>query len=108
MNLTQEFENRLKRKSLFDKKSWMSHLKTNQIDKSMMDQLVLDFLVKEGYKQAATDFAQESGLTVDLSKEHNMREKHRIRKLLLEEQIDEVIVAINNIDPKVGLIIVKW
>lgn len=102
MNLTEQFENRLQRKTLFDQPQWLSSLKSSSINKSKMDEMVLDFLVKEGYKQAATDFADETGLEVDLTVQKNMNEKHNIRQLFLTEEIDQVIATINGIDPKVN------
>ena len=89
MNLTQQFEYRLKRKQNFDKQAWIKHLSENQIDKQLMDKLVLNFLIKEGYKQAATDFAEEAGLEVNLGNELNMHQKHNIRQLLLSERIED-------------------
>jgi hypothetical protein len=101
MNLTEKFENRLNRKALFSQVQWLDHLRTKSINKDSMDRLVLDFLIKEGYKQAATDFAEEAGLLIDLSNQKNMSEKHEIRKLLLAEEIDSVIENIDKVDPDV-------
>jgi hypothetical protein len=72
MNLTEQFEDRLARKTLFNQKSWLGHLKYSNMSKELMDKLILDFLIKEGHKQAAKDFASESGLKFDPEKHQNM------------------------------------
>ena len=53
------------------------------------------------HKQAAIDFADEANLEFKVSDHTNMDIKHKIRKLMLKEEIDLVIEEINKIDKKV-------
>ena len=56
------------------------------------------------HKQAALDFCEEAGLRFDLYDSIHIYEKHKIRKLLLSEQIEDVIQEVEKIDTEVS----KW
>ena len=55
------------------------------------------------HKQAAIDFSEEAGLLFEPNQHEFMIEKHQIRKLLLNREIDKTIELINKIDKSVKL-----
>lgn len=61
----------------------------------------MDYLVIEGYKDAAQNFARESGLTpsIDLdSIEYRMGIKNAIQR----GDVEEAIAKVNDLNPEVG------
>ena len=67
-----------------------------------MDELVMNFLVHEGYKEGATAFAQESGCDANIDTD-SIDQRKAIRKLILEGNIEEAIRQINELNPEVSL-----
>lgn len=63
--------------------------------------MIMDYLVKHGYSQAATDFAMESGvnLGVDLT---TIEQRKRIKNAIYCGQLQVAIEEINEIDATVG------
>ena len=62
----------------------------------------MDYLVIEGYREAAENFARESGLPspVDLdSIEHRME----IRSAVQRGQVEEAVARVNELNPEVSL-----
>lgn len=53
-----------------------------------MDELVMNFLVHEGYKDGAECFAKESGTTAHIDTQ-SIDSRILIRKLILEGEIEE-------------------
>lgn len=69
--------------------------------RSDLNRLVMDYLVIEGYKDAAQNFARESGLTpsIDLdSIEYRMGIKNAIQR----GDVEEAIAKVNDLNPEVG------
>ena len=49
----EKFERRLKEHRRFDLDEWNSYLNERRVAKSVMDGMVLDFLVKQGFQETA-------------------------------------------------------
>jgi len=66
----------------------------------------MNYLVIEGYKDAAEKFSQESGLqpSVDLL---YIEERMNIRNTIQSGNIDEAIEKVNDLDPEVSIISIK-
>lgn len=62
------------------------------------DELVLDYLISEGYSQAAEQFSLESGIGIDISKSKLMKHKNQFRELLYNGKIDNLIKNLEDID----------
>jgi hypothetical protein len=68
-----------------------------------MNKIVMNFLILEGYKDAAISFSQEAGLPADL--DWGLID-HRIviRKLIVDGNIEEAINHINDYNPEVSFV----
>lgn len=66
-----------------------------------MDELVMNFLVHEGYKEGALRFAEESGASAQIDSS-SIDARILIRKLILEGNIEEAIRQINELNPEVS------
>ena len=60
----------------------------------------MNYLIIEGYKEAAENFSQESGLdaSIDFASIH---ERTEIRTAVEEGRIEEAIEKVNDLDPEV-------
>jgi len=67
-----------------------------------MDDLVMNFLVHEGFKEGALTFAQESGAKADIDTE-SIDSRISIRNLILEGNIEEAIREVNELNPEVSV-----
>lgn len=68
----------------------------------LMDELVMNFLVHEGYKEGALTFAQESGVKANSIDTETIDSRKKIRKLILEGNIEDAIYHINELNPEVS------
>lgn len=68
-----------------------------------LNQLVMNYLVVEGYRDAAEQFSLESGLepTVDLQ---SIQERMDIRHAVQSGDIDTAIDLVNELNPEVGIL----
>ena len=90
----------MSRKKTITSEEWQKRLQKVKIPKTQMNKLVMNYLVTEGYQNAAEKFQQESGAEagVDLSVLENRME---IRKAIMKGQIDTAISLINDLDPEI-------
>lgn len=77
-----------------DKIEWMNRIETSHIDRSLMNRLVMNYLVTEGFKEAADKFGTETGICYPYDLE-SLDERIKIREAL---EIGDVAKAINNIN----------
>jgi hypothetical protein len=73
-----------------------------KINKQDLNKLVMNYLVIEGYKDAAEKFAHETGLepTVELE---SIEDRMNIRNAVQNGDIDQAIAQVNDLDPEVEL-----
>ena len=81
---------------------WQERLDQIIPDTRLMDELIMNFLVHEGYKEGALRFAEESGASVQID-QGSIDARILIRKLILEGNIEEAIRQINELNPEVSL-----
>ncbi|XP_019720616.1 glucose-induced degradation protein 8 homolog isoform X1 [Hippocampus comes] len=81
------------------KDEWMDKLNNVHIQRADMNRLIMNYLVTEGFKEAAEKFRMESGIepTVDLD---SLDERIKIREMILKGQIQEAIALINSLHPE--------
>eukprot|EP00128_Syssomonas_multiformis_P018944 Colp12_sorted_trinity150504_noHs@13903 len=79
---------------------WESKLSAVKINKSDLNKLVMNYLVIEGYKDAAERFMQESGEVpnIELS---SIEERMRIRRAIQAGSIEEAIELVNDLNPEI-------
>ncbi|KPP57426.1 glucose-induced degradation protein 8-like [Scleropages formosus] len=78
---------------------WMEKLNNVHIQRADMNRLIMNYLVTEGFKEAAEKFRLESGIepSVDLD---SLDERIKIREMILKGQIQEAIALINSLHPE--------
>ncbi|XP_073675180.1 glucose-induced degradation protein 8-A homolog isoform X1 [Garra rufa] len=81
------------------KEEWMDKLNNVHIQRADMNRLIMNYLVTEGFKEAAEKFRMESGIepNVDLD---SLDERIKIREMVLKGQIQEAIALINSLHPE--------
>lgn len=67
-----------------------------------LNRLVMDYLVIEGYKEAAENFARESGLEPLLDFE-SIQSRMNVRNAIQQGNVQEAIERINDLNPEVSL-----
>lgn len=77
---------------------WMDKLSKIPVSRTAMNKLVMNYLVTEGFKDAAERFQEEAGIAaeVDLSLLDN---RIKIRDYIQSGQIEEAINSINDLHP---------
>ena len=66
-----------------------------------MNALVFDYLVVEGFSDAAVEFARETGLPHDV--DHAMiQERMEIREAVEDGRVEEAVRRVNELDPEVS------
>uniref|UniRef100_A0A8D1TKJ8 GID complex subunit 8 homolog n=1 Tax=Sus scrofa TaxID=9823 RepID=A0A8D1TKJ8_PIG len=81
------------------KDEWMEKLNNLHVQRADMNRLIMNYLVTEGFKEAAEKFRMESGIepSVDLE---TLDERIKIREMILKGQIQEAIALINSLHPE--------
>ncbi|KAI9481469.1 MAG: CTLH/CRA C-terminal to lish motif domain-containing protein [Benjaminiella poitrasii] len=82
------------------KDEWEQRLAKVKVNKQDLNQLVMNYLVVEGYKDAAEQFSLESGLapTVDLQ---SIQERMDIRHAIQSGDVDTAIDLVNDLNPEI-------
>ncbi|CAH1101093.1 unnamed protein product [Psylliodes chrysocephalus] len=81
------------------KEEWLTILEDNDLGRSNMNKLIMNYLVTEGFKEAAEKFQQESGVipSVEL---HSLDDRIRIRDAIMTGKIQEATALINQLHPE--------
>lgn len=79
---------------------WQTKLDAVKISKSDLNKLVMNYLVIEGYKDAAEKFSVECGTTptVDLT---SIEDRMKIRAAVQKGAIDQAIAMVNDLNPEI-------
>eukprot|EP00879_Flechtneria_rotunda_P005177 GHRR01005459.1.p1 GENE.GHRR01005459.1~~GHRR01005459.1.p1 ORF type:complete len:230 (+),score=84.88 GHRR01005459.1:272-961(+) len=87
-------------KKVIPNDQWETKLAAVRIAKEDMNRLVMNFLVTEGYVEAARQFEQESGTApgVELS---TIADRVEIRKAVQSGQVEEAIEKVNDLNPEI-------
>jgi len=78
---------------------WIEDLNNMHIDSFIMNRLIMDYLVREGYKEAAEKFEEESGVRF-APKIDKLEEKTEIRDAILQGNVQQAIRLINELYPE--------
>ncbi|CAH0388816.1 unnamed protein product [Bemisia tabaci] len=81
------------------KEEWMNRLEQMHIQRGDMNKLIMNYLITEGFKEAAEKFQQESGvnLNIDLN---SMDSRIKIRDAVQNGQILEATSLVNQLHPE--------
>lgn len=78
---------------------WMKILQSFHVPRSNMNNLIMNYLVTEGFKEAAEKFGLESGIKPNVELD-TLDERIKIRNAIQDGKIPEAIDLINNIQPE--------
>uniref|UniRef100_A0A646QDR4 GlucoseIDP8 n=2 Tax=Scolopendridae TaxID=41363 RepID=A0A646QDR4_9MYRI len=81
------------------KEEWMEKLEGLHIQRADMNRLIMNYLVTEGFKEAAEKFQMESGIkpSVDLD---TLDDRIKIRDAIQNGRIQEAIAMVNKMHPE--------
>jgi len=79
--------------------AWLQAVDSREINRNSMNKLVMNYLVTEGFKEAAEKFQEESGIepSVDLS---SLEDRISIRDAIINGRIQEATALINKLYPE--------
>lgn len=82
------------------KEEWVEKIQDLRIPRNEMNRLVMDYLVTEGFKQAAEKFKLEAKLQSEIPL-NGLDERIRIREVVQKGDIAEAICLTNNFNPEI-------
>ncbi|EGC39326.1 hypothetical protein DICPUDRAFT_52718 [Dictyostelium purpureum] len=87
-------------KKVISKKEWEEKLSEVNISKQDLNKLVMNFLVIEGYQEAAAKFQEESGTSsiVDLN---SIADRMAIRSAIQSGDVEKGIEIVNDLNPEI-------
>ncbi|KAI8990821.1 CTLH/CRA C-terminal to lish motif domain-containing protein [Mycotypha africana] len=87
-------------KKTISRDEWEQRLAKVKVNKQDLNQLVMNYLVVEGYKDAAEQFSLESGLapSVDLQ---SIQDRLDIRHAIQSGDVDTAIDLVNDLNPEI-------
>nr|CAD7579206.1 unnamed protein product [Timema californicum] len=92
MSYTEKHEN-------ISRADWMGRLEGLHIQRADMNKLIMNYLVTEGFKEAAEKFQQESGVEPSLELE-SLDDRIRIRDAIQSGRIQEATALVNLLHPE--------
>ncbi|KAE8234702.1 hypothetical protein CF326_g248, partial [Tilletia indica] len=87
-------------RKVISKPQWEHRLNHINISKDDLNRLVMDYLVIEGYKDAAERFAAESGLSPQVDLE-SIENRMLIRNAIQRGDVENAIGKVNELDPEI-------
>ncbi|KAH9500555.1 Glucose-induced degradation complex subunit [Bulinus truncatus] len=81
------------------KETWMKQLVTQHVSRADMNKLIMNYLVTEGFKEAAEKFSIESGVSPSVNLD-SLDDRIRIRQAILDGRIMDAIALINSLYPE--------
>jgi len=82
-----------------DRSEWMNRIESSHIDRNLMNALVMNYLVTEGFKEAAEKFSSETGICYPYD-DKLLDERINIREFIENGNIDGAISFINKLHPQ--------
>jgi hypothetical protein len=87
-------------KKVITKEEWEKKLSDVKIMKEDMNKLVMNFLVTEGYVEAAEKFQMESGTQPDIDL-GTITDRMAVRKAVQCGQVEDAIEKVNDLNPEI-------
>jgi hypothetical protein len=76
----------------------------SQLTRSDLNALVFEYLLIEGFSDAAVEFARETGLPHEIDHEL-INERMEIREAVEDGRVEEAVRRVNELDPEVSLLL---
>lgn len=83
-----------------DQSRWEEELARADVSKTDLNALVLDYLLVEGFSDAAISFARETGQPADID-QIQIQERMEIREAVEEGRVEEAVRRVNELDPEI-------
>ncbi|CAM9586811.1 unnamed protein product, partial [Heterosigma akashiwo] len=85
----------------FTREEWTRRLQDEEssVPTELVDRFIMDYLVIEGYKDAAYQFAQESGVQSSIDLE-TISDRVEIRQAVIDGDFEKAISMVNTLEPK--------
>ncbi|WVQ85729.1 hypothetical protein IAT38_007896 [Cryptococcus sp. DSM 104549] len=83
-----------------DQRQWNAELGRADVSKQDLNSLVFDYLLIEGFSEAAVDFARETGMEADVD-HAKIRERMEIREAVISGRVEEAVRRVNELDPEI-------
>lgn len=74
-----------------------------KLTRSDLNALVFEYLLIEGFSEAAVEFARETGLPHDIDHEL-INERMEIREAVEDGRVEEAVRRVNEVDPEVSFL----
>ncbi|KAG0224889.1 hypothetical protein BGW41_004918 [Actinomortierella wolfii] len=87
-------------KKVFAKEEWEAQLAKINVDRDDLNKLIMNYLIIEGYKDAAEKFSQESGATPPVNLE-SIQDRMIVRTAIQRGNIEEAIDRVNDLNPEI-------
>ncbi|KAF5385490.1 hypothetical protein D9757_005359 [Collybiopsis confluens] len=84
------------------REEWDRRIHDVQISKSDLNRLIMDYLVIEGYKSAAEEFAQEASVVPEVDFD-SIESRMKVREALQRGDVEDAIVRVNELNPETRL-----
>ncbi|CAF3407961.1 unnamed protein product [Rotaria socialis] len=82
------------------KTEWMEAIEQQRLERSTLNRLIINYLVTEGFKEAAEKFAEEAGISLNNIDLTSLDERLRIREAIETGRIQDAISLINTKAPE--------
>ncbi|KAF9123482.1 hypothetical protein EC957_005324 [Mortierella hygrophila] len=87
-------------KKVISKEEWNARLAEVQVDRDDLNKLIMNYLIIEGYKDAAEKFSQESGAKPPVNLE-SIQNRMVVRTAIQRGHIEEAIERVNDLNPEI-------
>ncbi|CAF0738772.1 unnamed protein product [Adineta steineri] len=82
------------------KNEWMEAIEQQHLERSSLNRLIINYLITEGFKEAAEKFAEETGMSLNNIDLTSVDERLKIREAIENGKIQEAIDIINKKAPE--------
>ena len=80
---------------------WIASVTNYQAPRALLDQVIMDYLVREGFKEAATNFASEANVTPPPYDTSLMDQQTSIRGAVESGDVPRAMELVNDLDPEI-------
>ncbi|KAG0048245.1 hypothetical protein BGZ83_006774 [Gryganskiella cystojenkinii] len=87
-------------KKTIPRDDWNARLGEIQVDRDDLNKLIMNYLIIEGYKDAAEKFSQESGAKPPVNLE-SIQDRMIVRTAIQRGHIEEAIERVNDLNPEI-------
>ncbi|CAF1651804.1 unnamed protein product [Adineta ricciae] len=82
------------------KSEWMEAIEQQHLERSALNRLIINYLITEGFKEAAEKFAEEAGMPLNDIDLTSVEERLKIREAIENGKVQEAIDFINKKSPE--------